>query len=137
METGAESRARWRLRRRDLARDARAYRVPRTGAVGDLVGVLRPGGVIVITTPNRVWQGVVRAGYGCAHFTGWRMLSAGADCPPPSAVSGLDVVKHIGFHAWPFQFGLVKLSRRVARRFGASRWARLMLNQAVLVRKAP
>ena len=107
-------------------------------ALRELVRVLQPGGLLVITTPNRVWQGVVRLAsrlhlrpfHGLENFVRWSELRAAC------TGSGLDVLKHVGFHAWPFQFGLAHLSRKVDRRFGPGPWARLMINQAVLVRKA-
>ncbi len=52
------------------------------------------------------------------------------------AAHGLTGVKHVGFHPWPFQLPLWRLSRCVDGRFGESAWARVMINQAILARKA-
>lgn len=116
--------------------------IEHTGAAGEaireLARVTRPGGTVVITTPNRRWQWLVRLAsrlrlrpfQGIEQFVGWRELAT------LCAAHGLTVVKHVGFHAWPFRLPLWRLSRRVDARFGQSAWARVMINQAVLVRKA-
>jgi len=106
-------------------------------AVKELARVLQPGGLLVITTPNRVWQGVVRLAsrlrlrpfHGLENFLRWSELDLAC------VASGLRILTHIGFHAWPFQFGFPDLSRTVDRRFGAARFARLMINQALVARK--
>ncbi|HXJ85066.1 MAG TPA: methyltransferase domain-containing protein [Candidatus Methylomirabilis sp.] len=106
-------------------------------AVKELARVLEPGGLLVITTPSRPWQGVVRMAsrlrlrpfHGLENFLWWSELETAC------AASGLQILRHIGFHAWPFQMGLSGLSRSVDRRFGDGPWARLMINQAVLARK--
>ncbi len=106
-------------------------------AVRELARVLEPGGVLVITTPNRSWQWIVRMAsrlrlrpfHGLENFLWWSELETAC------ATSGLQVLKHIGFHAWPFQLGLSGLSRSVDRRLGARPWARFMINQALLALK--
>ena len=106
-------------------------------AVKELARVLEPGGLLVLTTPNRPWQGVVRLAsrlhlrpfHGLENFLRWSELDAAC------AGSGLQVLRHVGFHAWPFQLGLARLSSTVDRRFGGRLWARLMINQGVLARK--
>jgi len=106
-------------------------------AIGELARVLEPGGLLVLTTPSRPWQGVVRLAsrlrlrpfHGLENFLRWSELDAAC------AASGLHVLRHVGFHAWPFQLGLARLSSAVDRRFGDRAWARLMINQGVLARK--
>ena len=90
-------------------------------AVKELARVLEPGGLLVITTPNRPWQWVVRLArrlrlrlfHGLENFLWWSELDTAC------AASGLQVLKHARFHAWPFHLGLSGLSRAVDRRFGA------------------
>jgi len=75
------------------------------GAIRELVGVLRLGGNLVITTPNRVWPVAVRLAsylrlrpfHGLESFVRRSELRAGCTAPD------LDVLEHIGFHAGPCQ----------------------------------
>ena len=106
-------------------------------AVEELARAVKADGLLVLTTPNRAWQGVVRAASrlrlrpfrGLENFIGWDELERAC------TAAGLEVVVHVGFHPWPFQLGLGGAARRVERRFGLGRAARLMVNQAVLARK--
>jgi len=108
-------------------------------AIRELARVLRPEGLLVLTTPNRVWQGVVRAAsrlrlrpfHGIEAFVGWRGLERSC------AAAGLEVLVHVGFHPWPFHLGLRKAARIVERRFARGRLASLMVNQAVIARRRP
>ena len=69
-------------------------------ALQELARVLRVDGLLVLTTPNRVWQGVVRAASrlrlrpfrGLENFVAWRRLERSC------AAAGLEVLIHIGFH---------------------------------------
>jgi 2-polyprenyl-3-methyl-5-hydroxy-6-metoxy-1,4-benzoquinol methylase len=106
-------------------------------AVSEMARVLRGGGLLVVTTPNRLWQGPVRVAsrlslrpfHGLENFVAWRRLEQAC------TDAGLDVVAHVGFHPWPFQLGLAAAAHWTERRL-ARRWsARLMVNQAILARK--
>jgi SAM-dependent methyltransferase len=106
-------------------------------AIEELARVLRPEGLLVLTTPNRVWQGVVRAASrlrlrpfrGRENFVSW-------DCLEQScARAGVEILMHFGFHPWPFQLGLHGAARAVERYLGHGRAARLMVNQAAVARK--
>jgi 2-polyprenyl-6-hydroxyphenyl methylase/3-demethylubiquinone-9 3-methyltransferase len=108
-------------------------------AVAELARVLRSGGLLVVTTPNRLWQVLVRIASrlrlrpfrGLENFIGWR------DLEQACTDAGLEIVLHVGFHPWPFQLGMNGRARRVEHRL-ARRWpARLMVNQGILARKRP
>jgi hypothetical protein len=98
---------------------------------------LRANGLLVLTTPNRVWQGAVRAASrlrlrpfrGLENFVAWRRLEQWC------AAADLEVLIHLGFHPWPFHLGLTSAARTVERRLARGRAARWMVNQAVVARK--
>lgn len=108
---------------------------PRT--IEELARSVKVGGLLVLTTPNRAWQRVVRTASrlhlrpfrGLENFVGWDELERAC------ATAGLELLLHVGFHPWPFQLGLHAAARRVERRLGRGRAGRFMVNQAVLARK--
>jgi len=108
-------------------------------ALGELARVLRPDGLLVLTTPNRAWQGVVRAAstLGLRPFRGWENFLGWRELERSCAAVGLDVVVHVGFHPWPFQLGLGGLAARIEQRFARGRAGKLMVNQALVARRQP
>lgn len=106
-------------------------------AIEELARSVKVDGLLVLTTPNRAWQGVVRTASrlrlrpfrGLENFVGWDDLERAC------TAAGLEILAHVGFHPWPFQLGLAGAARRVEERLGRGRAARLMVNQAVLARK--
>jgi 2-polyprenyl-3-methyl-5-hydroxy-6-metoxy-1,4-benzoquinol methylase len=106
-------------------------------AVQELARAVKVDGLLVLTTPNRAWQGVVRAAsrLRLRPFRGLENFVAWADLERACTAAGLEVLVHVGFHPWPFQLGLGGAARHVERRFGRARGARLMVNQALLARK--
>jgi len=106
-------------------------------ALRELARVLRANGLLVLTTPNRAWQGVVRAAsrlrlrpfHGLEQFVSWTALERACD------EAGLDIVEHRGFHPWPFQLGLARAARAVEARLARASVARLMVNQVLVARK--
>ena len=108
-------------------------------AIHELARVLRAGGLLVLTTPNRVWQWPVRtvSRLGLRPFRGFENFVTWDRLERSCAAAGLDVVVHRGFHPWPFQVGLLCAARRAERRFGDGWAAKWMVNQAVVARKRP
>ena len=106
-------------------------------AIKELARVLRPDGLLVLTTPNRVWQGVVRATsrLGLRPFRGLENFLAWLDVERSCQAAGLEVLIHRGFHPWPFQLGLNRAARTVEQSLGRGWAARLMVNQAIVARK--
>jgi 2-polyprenyl-3-methyl-5-hydroxy-6-metoxy-1,4-benzoquinol methylase len=106
-------------------------------ALRELARVLRVNGLLVLTTPNRIWQGVVRAASrlrlrpfdGVENFVRWPDLDAAC------AAAGLDVLMHVGFHPWPFQLGLASAALTVEKYLARGPAGRLMVNQAIVARK--
>jgi 2-polyprenyl-3-methyl-5-hydroxy-6-metoxy-1,4-benzoquinol methylase len=96
--------------------------------VQELARVLRGGGLLVLTTPNQVWQWPF---HGLENFIAWGRLERSC------SAAGLEVLVHLGFHPWPFQLGLGRAARTVEKRGARGGAARLMVNQAVVARKRP
>ena len=104
-------------------------------AVEQMLAVVKPGGLLSISTPNVLWQPVVRAATrlglrpfdGHEHFSSWpglrRVVRAG----------GGTVLQERGLHLFPFQFGAHTLSRYLDERLHMLR--PLMINICLLARK--
>lgn len=104
-------------------------------AVAQMVAVVKRGGLISISTPNVLWQPVVRAASrlklrpfdGYEHFSGWSVLRHAL------GVHGADIVAERGLHLFPFQMGMHRLSRWCDDHLQAARG--LMINICLLARK--
>jgi 2-polyprenyl-3-methyl-5-hydroxy-6-metoxy-1,4-benzoquinol methylase len=112
---------------------------PRAACI-ELGRVLKPGGLLALTCPNRVWQLPVRLASrlslrpfaGIENFPGFRELRRNVEA------AGLTVERHFGFHPWPFQLSFLRpLSKKVDRLLGHTLAARWMINQAVIAVKRP
>ena len=104
-------------------------------AVAQMLAVLKPGGLLSLSTPNLLWQPVVRLATaarlrpfdGHENFTSWRRMRR------MIAASGGRVLAERGLHLFPFQLGLHGLSTFFDRHLQAAR--PLMINICVLAEK--
>jgi 2-polyprenyl-3-methyl-5-hydroxy-6-metoxy-1,4-benzoquinol methylase len=105
--------------------------------IHELTRVLKPGGLLALTTPNKAWQWLVRLSskIGTRPFQGIENFLSWQELEKACANSDLQLLYHSGFHPWPFQIKLWKMSEKVDTRFGRSRWATIMINQAILAYK--
>ena len=104
-------------------------------AIGQMLAVLKPGGLLSLSTPNVLWQPVVRLATslrlrpfdGHENFTSWTGVRR--------AIRAHDatIVAERGLHLFPFQFGMHPLSRWCDGNLQAAR--PLMINICVLARK--
>lgn len=107
-------------------------------AVREMARVLKPGGRLALTCPNRVWLWLVRLATALRlrPFHGYENFPSFAELERVTVANGLSVRSHVGLHPWPFQIRFLwRLSRWVDTRYGAGAWARIMINQAILADK--
>lgn len=104
-------------------------------AVHQMASVLKPGGYLVLSTPNLLWQPVVtlatrlhlRPFDGLENFSTFGSLRRSLSC------SGIVVVREKGLHLVPFQVKLNRLSTYLDEHAQVLR--RLMINLCMLGRK--
>ena len=105
-------------------------------SVVELYRVVKPGGQLALTTPNRLWQAPVRA----ASRVGLRPYDGYENFLSPSRLRGLldeagaQVTAHRGLHLWPFQIKALRPASRWVDRFGTTLLP-LMINQCILWQK--
>jgi len=104
-------------------------------ALKQMIAVVRPGGMIAVSTPNRLWQPVVRMASRMLlrPFDGYENFSTWADIRRTFQGEGADVIAERGLHLFPFQLRAHRLSVWCDRHLQAARL--LMINVCVLARK--
>jgi 2-polyprenyl-3-methyl-5-hydroxy-6-metoxy-1,4-benzoquinol methylase len=104
-------------------------------AVAGMLAVLKPGGLLSLSTPNVVWQPVVRAAtrLKLRPFDGYEHFSSFASLRRVVEANGGEIFRERGLHLFPFQLGLHRLSTWCDDHLQAAR--ALMINLCVLARK--
>jgi 2-polyprenyl-6-hydroxyphenyl methylase / 3-demethylubiquinone-9 3-methyltransferase len=106
-------------------------------AIDELARVLRPGGTLVLTTPNRVWHPLIRLANvlkirpyeGLENWVRWRELRSWI------AASGLEIVDQSGFNALPFIHPLTYPLIDRLDHLGHTSLGRLMINMMFVAAK--
>lgn len=104
-------------------------------ALEQMAAVLKPGGRIAVSTPNILWQPIVRTATimkmrvfdGYENFSSWNSLERKLED------SGVEIERRSGMHLFPFQFGFHGFSKWIDQNCQGMRWA--MYNLSVLGRK--
>ena len=108
-------------------------------AVKEMARVLKPGGILAMTCPNRAWKWLIDMSVllRARPFRGYENFPGFDELEEFIQDSGLLVEQHFGLHPWPFQIKpLWRWSTTLDHKFGKKGWGRVMLNQAVRARKA-
>ena len=105
------------------------------GALGEMIGVLEPGGLLAVSTPNLLWQPVVRTAsrLGLRPFDGLENFSTLRSMRSAVEAKGAEVLRVEGLHLFPFQLRLHALSRWCDRNLQVLR--PLMINLCMLARR--
>jgi 2-polyprenyl-3-methyl-5-hydroxy-6-metoxy-1,4-benzoquinol methylase len=104
-------------------------------ALAEMAAVLKPGGLISVSTPNWLWGPVVRVAtvVGFRPFDGLENFSSFRSIRRVLNAQGVEVVQEKGLHLFPFQLRAHQLSRWCDDHLQALRF--LMINLCVLGRK--
>jgi len=101
-------------------------------AVLELYRVVKPGGHLVVSTPNRLWEAPVRAAsaLGVRPYDGFENFLWPAELRRILERAGGRVMEHRGIHLWPFQIKPLRRASRWMDRFGAALLP-LTINQCI------
>jgi 2-polyprenyl-6-hydroxyphenyl methylase/3-demethylubiquinone-9 3-methyltransferase len=104
-------------------------------ALKQMAAVVKPGGLISVSTPNVVWKPVVAGATALKlrPFEGFENFSTFGSIRGAFESAGATVVREKGLHLFPFQLKLPGLSRWCDDHLQAFRF--LMINLCVLARK--
>lgn len=104
-------------------------------ALRQMAAVVKPGGFLAVSTPNVVWQPVVRAASALKlrPFDGHENFSTFGAIRKTLHEAGMNVVREEGLHLFPFQLGFHGLSTWCDRHLQVAR--RAMINICVLAQK--
>jgi 2-polyprenyl-6-hydroxyphenyl methylase/3-demethylubiquinone-9 3-methyltransferase len=106
-------------------------------AVRQMGAILRPGGLLSLSTPNIVWWPVVKLAtlLRARPFDGYENFSSWSSLRRALRAAGLEPLREKGLHLFPFQLPLHRLSGWCDRRLQSFR--RVMINLCVLAQKGP
>lgn len=101
-------------------------------SVVELYRLVKPGGALVLSTPNRLWQGPVRAAsaLGLRPYDGYENFLWPGTLRRALERAGGRILEHRGLHLWPFQIKPLQRASRWVDRFGVALLP-LMINQCV------
>lgn len=105
-------------------------------AIRQMAKVLKPGGWLALSTPNRTWQPVVHLAttLKLRPFDGYEKFLSWGEVRSTLASSGMILRREAGLHVFPFQLPLHRLSRWCDHRLQFLRGG--MVNLCVLAEKA-
>ena len=103
-------------------------------AIKEMSRVLKPGGILALTCPNRLWEWPIQIStkLGLRYSLGYERFPGFTELEVMITQSGLRLETNFGFHPWPFQLrSLQNLSRHVDHYAGKNLWGKAMINQAI------
>jgi len=105
-------------------------------AIAELSRILKPGGALVLSTPNKLWHFAIALAnkLGARPYEGYENWVGYADLRNWMDEEGLIIESQIGFHLFPFVHPVFYPILDFMDRFGKS-LGPLMLNQAIRARK--